>query len=88
MKIPTDVLETMRAAIAPLNNDHWRGVYSRGEFPRSETTRDVDKRYRWDLLTAALGSAWICAELYDRLDCNDRHIDTALRRIVPPLPTK
>ena len=51
-----------------------------------------DKRYRWDLLRATKlpvsdgvidsevnGITWICDALYPYMD--DRHIDTALRRI-------
>jgi len=43
-------------------------------------------RFRWDALYGATiegmpGCAWVCKTLYPY--CNDDHIDTALRRIVP-----
>ena len=40
------------------------------------------KRFRWDLLWAAIPSKWICDNLYTYI--NDDHIDTALRNIVQP----
>ena len=40
------------------------------------------KRFRWDLLYMAVGSEWVCENLYPYL--NDDHIDTALRNIVIP----
>lgn len=85
MKVPPTTLEAMRDAIAPLDTPTVRGAYLRGEFPRAELVKDLDRRYRWDLLRAALPASWICAELYDAAGCQDSHIDTALRTIVPPL---
>lgn len=85
MKVPPATLEAMRDAIAPLDTAEARGCYSRGAFPRAELVKDLDRRYRWDLLHAAMSGSWICAELYDAAGCNDAHIDTALRAIVPPL---
>ena len=40
------------------------------------------KRFRWDLLWAAVPSQWLCDNLYPYLD--DSHVDTALRSIVAP----
>ena len=39
-----------------------------------------DKRLRWDMLYTAVGSRWICDNLYSYLD--DSHIDSALRVIM------
>jgi hypothetical protein len=36
-------------------------------------------QFRWDISYAAIGSKWICDNLYPYL--NDTHIDTALRRL-------
>ncbi len=45
--------------------------------------RDMQKRFRWDLLYTAVSSNWICDNLYSYMD--DSHIDTALRSIVDEL---
>lgn len=45
--------------------------------------KDVEKRLRWDLIYFALGSRWICDNLYNYAD--DTHIDTALKKIVKEL---
>ena len=83
MKVTPSDLATMRDLIAPLDNDANRAVYRSGQYPRADVTRDVDKRYRWDLFHAACGWKVAC-HLYDA-GCNDAHIDTALRSIVAPL---
>lgn len=50
---------------------------------RYRAERLTDKRYRWDLLWACGMAKFVINTLYDY--CNDDHIDTALREIVPPL---
>ena len=82
LKIPTDVVEIMRRAIEPLDTNEVRDAYRSGNYPRAEHTKDVDKRYRWDLLHASSIQAW---DLYDIPGVNDSHIDSALRSIVRPL---
>ena len=84
MRIPSHVVDRLRAAIEPLDTESTRAMYRAGEIPRSASVKDLDKRYRWDLAYAAIGSAGIC-QLYDDHGANDSHIDTALRRIVAPL---
>jgi hypothetical protein len=44
--------------------------------------KDIEKRFRWDLLFAA-NSLWVCDNLYSYMD--DSHIDTALKSIVREL---
>lgn len=88
LKIPSDAVETIRAAIATLDTEDVRESYRTGDYPRADRTNDVDKRYRWDLLHAvdARGMLpWRVWDLYDRYDVNDSHIDSALRSIVVPL---
>lgn len=80
MKIRPEDYEKLRAATARLDTAENRAAYRAGRFPRSELTKDVNKRYRWDLL---YGSGLDLREMYSYL--SDEHIDTALRRIVPPL---
>lgn len=63
-----------------------RDAYRRGDYPRSERTKDVNMRYRWDLVWAS--DKGHRTRLFDALyadGLNDDHIDTALRRIVSPL---
>ena len=86
MKLTLTQVEAMRERIAPLDTPETRQAYREGRFPRADRVRDLDKRYRWDLYHAAR-----VREVLDRniggegADLTDAHIDTALRRIVPPL---
>lgn len=73
MKIKPEHLEYLRAYITPLDTPARRKMY-KGQ---------TDKRYRWDLTYAAKLTQFICTTLYTYM--NDDHIDTALRKIVPPL---
>jgi hypothetical protein len=80
MKIPPATVEAMRALIAPLDTDEVRARYVAGDFPRSDLTKDLNRRYRWDLLWAS--------GAYNGDEFNgykNDWIDTALRRIVPVL---
>lgn len=86
MKVTPDQLTAVRQRLAPLDTAERRQAYREGRFPRAEKVRDLDMRYRWDLYHAAR-----VREVLDRniggegADLTDAHIDTALRRIVPPL---
>lgn len=86
MKVTPDQLTAVRQRIVPLDTAERRQAYREGRFPRAEKVRDLDMRYRWDLYHAAR-----VREVLDRniggegADLTDAHIDTALRRIVPPL---
>lgn len=83
MRFKPDHLDTLRAAIAPLDTPELRDRYARGDFPRADAVRDLDRRYRWDLFWTA-GGAQLARSFYAE-DYSDTHIDTALRAIVPPL---
>ncbi len=80
MKIKERDLAALRSAVCPLDTPLIRATYARGDFPRAELCKDLDKRYRWDLLHA---SRFPVTNLYSYM--NDTHIDTALRSIVPPI---
>jgi len=87
MKFPADKLDTLRDWVEELDTEEVREHYRAGNYPRADRTKDVDKRYRWDLWWAALGRndqdySWRDGWLSDLLDS---HIDTALRAVVPPL---
>lgn len=45
--------------------------------------KDIEKRFRWDLLYGLVGSNWVCDTLYPYL--NDNHIDSALKQICKDL---
>ena len=81
--MPAAQFSVLRASIEQRDTPEVRERYRSGDFLRSESVKDLDKRYRWDLAHAAVGTRWIC-DLYD-LGLNDSHIDTALRAIVAPL---
>ena len=75
MKIQASHYEHLAAAVAPLDTPVRRAAYVAADLS--------DMRYRWDLTYAVGLTPWICSTLYPYL--NDDHIDTALRRIIPPL---
>ena len=57
--------------------------YETGDFPRSDKTKDLNMRFRWDLLHVSNLYSWMHDTLYKYLD--DKHIDTALKSIVPTI---
>lgn len=82
MKITEDHFNQLKVSIDPNNTEDRRQRYRDKDFRNSASVKDLDKRYRWDLLYLSV-SAHIINEIY--LYANDDHIDTALRRIVKPL---
>lgn len=85
MKVTAEQRALIAQAIAPLDTETVRDTYRRRDIPRGAMVQDIDKRFRWDLLHAANRRPRdLIAALYDA-GCNDAHIDTALRSIVPPL---
>lgn len=78
MKIKPEHFAQMKDAIAGIPAEK---VAAHRQFILNEgKAKDVEMRLRWDLLHSALGSRWICDNLYPY--ANDDHIDTALRNIV------
>ena len=57
--------------------------YQSGDYPRSEFTKDVQRRFCFDLLWAAGLNKFTCDNLYSYL--NDDHIYTALKTICPKI---
>lgn len=79
MRIKGEEREAIAAAVRALDTDERRRNYREGNFPNADKVKDINMRYRWDLLWAA--GAW-------RLipdDALDSHVDTVLRRAIPPL---
>ena len=61
--------------------------YESGHFPRSELTKDLNKRFRWDLFSMMVrADASLTQTMYAYL--TDDHIDTALKSIVPVINRK
>ena len=83
MKINPEHFEYLREAITPAIDAQTIENYETGKFPRSEHTKDLNKRFRWDAMYACVSSRWVCENLYPYL--NDTHIDTALKRIIPTI---
>ena len=82
MKIKPENYVIMHDAIAKISES--MNLRSYIELLREDPrVKDPFKRMRWDLLSAAVGSRWICDNLYEYAD--DTHIDTALRRIMREL---
>ena len=83
MKIKPEHFEHMQSAIEEVlaAEPSLPERYRAGDFPGAERTRDVNVRFRWDMVRFAGLTKWICDTLYPY--ANDDHIDTALRRIVP-----
>lgn len=81
MKMTAALYDWLRAAIERHDTDTRRAAYREGRYPGADRTRDLNMRYRWDLLWAVHG------QMPDTLrgelnELHDTHIDTALRRIV------
>jgi len=55
--------------------------YETGLFSRSDKTKDLQKRFCFDLMFGAGLSKYVCDTLYSYL--NDDHIYTALKAICP-----
>ena len=97
MKMSTASFERLKAAIVPFDTEERRQQYRDGKFYNADRVKDLDMRYRWDLLHF---TRFQCSDLergvfpyeegffpylYDVEDLNDTNIDTALKKIVPPL---
>lgn len=85
MKIKPEHFSQLKALIEPLDTPTLRTRYQEKDFPRSDNVKNLDMRYRWDLLYTIPGCTRrpLMDEMYAYM--NDNHIDTALRRIVRPL---
>ena len=83
-----DYLEEKISEVLAKYNDRGQLVaeYEQGLFPRSEKTKDLQKRFCFDLLHGAGLNKFVCSELYPYLQ--DDHIYTALKAIAPKLTRK
>ena len=87
MKMTTQHFTTLKRSIDKViaDNPSIRYDYIAGDFPRADLVNDLDKRFRWDMFhfSKRYWSGLTVNDLYEYI--NDVNIDTALRRIVPPL---
>ena len=83
MKMKLKHFNHIKTELESLLNKYPRLIeeYEAGLFPRSEKVKDLNVRFRSDLMYGAGLSKWVSDNLYSYL--NDKHIDTALRTIVP-----
>lgn len=86
MRMSADTFTTFKSSIEALDTEDRRHAYREGNFPRSAGVKDLNKRYRWDLLWVANSRSENCliGAAYSE-GLNDAHIDTALRKAVPEL---
>lgn len=81
MKIKTEHYKEMLNVLSKVDKDAVRK--HKESLKQDARVKDIEKRFRWDLLYAAKLSPWICDNLYSYLD--DSHIDTALKSIIKEL---
>jgi hypothetical protein len=75
----------LEALVKPWDVQQCRDKYRRLDFPRADRCKDLNQRYRWDLvwMIQPEDRNQLFKELHEYL--NDDHVDTALKKIVPPL---
>ena len=59
--------------------------YETGQFSRADRTKDLQRRFCFDLLFGAGVNQWVSLNLYGLNDLNDEHIYTALKTICPTI---
>jgi hypothetical protein len=85
MKYPRPLFHLLSDALAEVDTPARREDYKAGRFPRSHLTKDLNMRYRWDLLWSIRDTFKLFIAPAYAEGCNDDHIDTALRKAVPNL---
>jgi hypothetical protein len=86
MKISSEhyqVLETAINDVLAVHNANGELVadYANGNFHNATRTKDLQKRFCFDVLYGTGLNSFVCSELYQYLD--DTHIYTALKSICP-----
>lgn len=83
MKYPAPLLAQLQEALTALDTKELRARYLAGQYPRSERTKDLNVRYRNDLLYL-IPDVYVkfIKPVYDA-GMSDVHVDTALRHCVP-----
>jgi len=88
MKIKPEHFEHLKTEIEAILSKYDRVVdeYERGQFPRSEKVKDLQRRFCFDVLFGAGLSRWVSDNLYPYM--NEDHLYTALKAICPKLERK
>lgn len=89
LKIKKEDLEFLKGKIKPIDTQENREKYLRGDFSNSDRCKDLNKRYRWDLLYSSRISIGDGVGTQGDLNLyaylNDEHIDSALKSFIPTL---
>ena len=90
MKVTKEDINTLALHISRFDTQEMRDDYKSGSFKRSERTKDLDKRYRWDLFYCARQNFRhkpLCLPNFESAvkEYNSDHLDTALKKLVKPL---
>jgi hypothetical protein len=85
MKMSTNLFNSIKECIEALDTPEMREIYLRGDFPRSDKVEDLNKRYRWDLFFCWFRKTGENRLMLDVEELNNDDIDTALKKIVPPI---
>jgi hypothetical protein len=88
MKIKTEHFEYIKSEISAVllkynANNRLVDEYRQGLYPRADKTKDVQRRFCFDVMYGAGLSKYVCETLYPYL--NDDHIYTALKAICPTI---
>lgn len=88
MKMKAEHFNTLKTAISNVLEEYPNVAsdYEKGRFARSVGTKDLQRRFCFDLLFGAGINEWVCNELYSYL--NENHIYTALKKCTPVLERK
>jgi hypothetical protein len=89
MKMTCEHQELLTERIAPHDHAERRQLYIDGDYVNSDRTKNLDRRYRWDLFWTGMKflkeSDPIGYESFWDADYLNDHIDTFLRKLVPTL---
>lgn len=88
MKMKSEHFEHIKSEISAVllkynDNDRLVEEYRQGLYPRADKTKDVQRRFCFDVMYGAGLSKYACETLYPYL--NDDHIYTALKAICPAI---
>ena len=76
----TTLYTVIRQLVNFVGKQHLLTKYETGQFLNSHAVKDLNKRFMWDLLWNSNAH-----RLIDMSDYNDKHTETALRRVLTQL---
>lgn len=85
LKIKPEHFRQLKELLEPHDTPQRREAYRAGDFPRADRVKDLNVRYRWDLLYSVpyVLRCTLFEQMYEYLE--DSHIDSAMRHAVPEL---